>query len=832
MEPCGYADIDAVSPKKRKQFVNVYVLQASAINAVFAPRQRAQPANGEGYPAGSDPRRKSRMPKPMQIRQGFADVVKGRLAGHGKQIVGTARYVSFSRLKTNRLTGRNPLSCRLNPNYRGSLSRFMKIKSMRIWFIAAITGLLAYVGSHALRSQADLDREKLILHAIVELLNQQHFRLVNLDDAFSHKVFHLYLDRIDGMKRFLTQADLDQLDNFQDSLDDHIRQKDLRFFDLSARLIEAGIAKPRAWYPEILDKPFDFTRLDSIETDGEKRHWARNDNELRTFWVDYLQYETLVRLAGKIKNQDALTEAPAGGRKSIAEFEAEARQEVRKVFDDWYDRMDKTRRSDRYETFLNSITNVFDPHTGYFNPKEKEDFDINMSGRLEGIGARLQMDGDFTKVISIVPGGPAWKQKELEVDDKIFKVRQEAETESVDVTGWRVDEVVTLIRGPKGTRVTLTVRKKDGAVKEITIERDEVILDESFAKSALLELNGEIGNIGYISLPKFYADFENPNGRSCAQDVEAEVRKLMAAEVKGIVLDLRNNSGGSLNDVVKMAGLFIDEGPVVQVKSRDGEPYALRDRQKGVVYAGPLVVMINEQSASASEIMAAAMQDYGRAIIVGSASTYGKGTVQRFLELDKAVTGYDQFKPLGDLKITMQKFYRINGGSTQLRGVTSDIILPDSYQYVATGEREMEFPMEWTEVPPMEYSQDIVDLASLDKIRKRSADRVKDSPLFAKVLDYASQIKATEDESKLPLRLEAYQTLEKARSAESEAFKNAFGKIEKLTLRNIPADLPAIQADSSRIGRNEAWFESLQKDIYLEETLRIMKDLSAVHHKS
>jgi carboxyl-terminal processing protease len=703
---------------------------------------------------------------------------------------------------------------------------------MRIWFIAALTGLLAYAGVTMFKPQGDTDREKLIMQAIVQLLNKQHFKEVQLNDEFSHRVFDIYIDRLDGMKRFLTIGELDLLDDYRDSLDDHIIRSDLRFFELSYRLIDDAIGKTRKWYPEILGQPFDFTRPDSIETDGEKRSWARDDAELKSFWQDYLKYETLVRLADKLAEQEDAAEEPEGGKKSVAELEAEARKDVQEVFDDWYERMDKVRRSDRYEMYLNSITNVYDPHSDYFNPKEKEDFDISMSGRLEGIGARLQMDGDFTKVISIVPGGPAWKQKDLEVDDKIFKVRQETEAEPVDVTGWLVDEVVTLIRGPKGTKVSLTVRKKDGSVREITIERDEVILDEGFAKSAILELDGEIGNVGYISLPKFYADFENPNGRSCAEDVETEVRKLMSAEVKGIILDLRNNSGGSLNDVVKMSGLFIEEGPIVQVKSRQGEPYALRDRDKSVVYAGPLIVMVNEQSASASEILAAAMQDYGRAIIVGSSSTFGKGTVQRFLELDKAVTGYDQFKPLGDLKLTMQKFYRVDGGSTQLRGVTSDIILPDSYQFIPTGEREMEYPMEWTEVAPIEHRQDIVDLSNIDKIRERSEERVKASAQFAKVNEYALQIKENQEETVVPLQLDQYRALDKTRAAESEAFRKAFGQIDRLKMNNLAIDLPAIQADSSRLGRNEAWFETLKKDIYIEETLQIMKDLAAVHHKS
>ncbi len=704
---------------------------------------------------------------------------------------------------------------------------------MRIWMIAAVTGIMAYAGFVAFKGPDNNgDKEKLILKAVLTMMQQVHFKNPPLDDNFSHRLYDTYMDRLDGMKRFLIMEDLDLLDDYQDSLDDQIRNEDLKFFEISYKLINNSIEKTRKWYPELLSQPFDFTIKDSIETDGEKRSYAKDDAELKEFWRSYLKYETLTRLSDKIKEQETATEVPEGGKKSIAELEADARKDVLEVFDEWYERMDKVRRSDRFEMYVNSITNVYDPHSDYFNPKEKEDFDINMSGRLEGIGARLQMDGDFTKVVAIIPGGPAWKQKELEVDDKIFKVQQETETEPVDVTGWLVDEVVTLVRGPKGTKVSLTVRKTDGSVREITILRDEVILDEGFAKSAILELEGEVGNVGYITLPKFYADFENPNGRSCAEDVEIEVKKLMQANVKGIILDLRNNSGGSLNDVVQMTGLFIEDGPIVQVKGRDAAPYVLKDKDEKVVYTGPLVVMVNTQSASASEILAAAIQDYGRGVIVGSRSTFGKGTVQRFFDLDKTISGFDEFKPLGDVKITLQKFYRVNGGSTQLKGVTPDINLPDNQQYIDSGEKEMEYPMEWTEIAPVQFGQDIVDLHKMDQLKAKSDARIKASPQFSKVITNALRIKDIRNESVVPLQLDEFRALDIAREEESKEFKKSFGKIDKLKTENLAIDLQSIQVDSSKVGRNEAWLETMGKDIYLEETLLIMKDLMSFNHKS
>ena len=703
---------------------------------------------------------------------------------------------------------------------------------MRIWIIAALTGVLAYLGFAFYKQPENEDKEKIILQAVMALMNMYHFKEVVLDDNFSHKLYHTYIERLDGMKRFLTIQDLDLLDDFQDSLDNSLQDYNLRFFDLSYDRINKAVEKTRGWYPEILSHPFDFTIKESIETDGDKRSFAKDDAELKEFWRSYLKYETLTRLVDKLKDQETTTEEPEGGRKSMAELEEAAREDVKKDFDRWYVSLDKQRRSDRFEMYLNSITNVFDPHSDYFNAKEKEDFDINMSGRLEGIGARLQMDGDYTKVVLVIPGGPAWKQKELEVDDKIFKVQQENQVEPVDVTGWLVDEVVSLIRGPKGTKVTLTVRKTDGSVREITIVRDEVILDEGFAKSMILDLDGEVGNVGYIYLPKFYADFENPDGRSCAQDVQVEVEKLKKANVKGIILDLRNNSGGSLNDVVQMSGLFIKDGPIVQVKGRETAPTVLKDKDDNVVYTGPLIVMVNTQSASASEILAAALQDYGRAVIVGSRSTFGKGTVQRFYDLDKVIKDYDEYKPLGDVKLTLQKFYRINGGSTQLKGVIPDINLPDNQQYIDSGEKELEYPMEWTQIPPVDYSQDIVKLSSLDDLKRKSELRVKESQVFDKIEANAERIKEIRDETTVPLQLDEYRSLDMSRDEESKEFKKIFIPIEGLKPHNLAFDLPTIQADSSKIGRNQAFMESLEKDVYVEETMHIMKDLMGINHKS
>jgi carboxyl-terminal processing protease len=684
----------------------------------------------------------------------------------------------------------------------------------------------AFMGANIPVSQTgdgDGDKEKLIITYVMKLIQGYHFQPHTVNDAFSRQVFKTYMQRLDGGKRFLTMGEYDLMDDYEEEIDDAVLDPDLEFFDLSYELILEGVKKVKGMYPEILSRPFDFTVEEEIELDGDKLEYAKDDAELRQRWKVYLKYETLTRLANKLDEQET-EEDSEGGMKSLAELESEARADVEKMMNDWFQRLSEVRRSDRFEAYLNSVTSTFDPHTSYFNPKRKDDFDITMSQRLEGIGARLQRSGSYTKVTSIVPGGPAWKQGDLQVDDVIQAVTQDDE-EPVDINGMHIDDVVGMIRGDKGTNVTLTVKKVDGDMLDITINRDEVLLDQGLAQSVLIEKSGETGDLGYIKLPRFYADFENPDGRSCAEDVALELEKLKNQGVDGIILDLRSNGGGSLADVVEMSGLFIKEGPIVQVKSRGKDPYVHRDKDKEVRYSGPLIVMVNEYSASASEILAAAMQDYDRAIIVGSKSTFGKGTVQRFYDLDRLMRGNNDFKPLGQLKMTMQKFYRIDGGSTQLRGVVPDIVLPDSYSKIDIGEKELEHPMPWSEISKVEYSQDVVDLSSLSEIEKKSQSRVDANPIFQKIEDNADRVKRIRETSEYSLHLEDYQSAEKARDEETKKYRNMFEEIEGLVVTNLPDDMEFIQLDSSRISRNEAWMESIQKDVYIEECMSIMKDM-------
>lgn len=702
----------------------------------------------------------------------------------------------------------------------------MKLKSSLLLFsFVGIAGLVIFTGAlHPFQKpEPNPQKEAALMQALLQGLNRLHFQPKSIDDTFSKQVYNLYLKDIDNSKRFFTKADVEQLSKFELQLDDEANAGTFQFFDLSLQLFDQALPKTQNWYTEFLAKPMDFNKNELLEADGQKLDWAKDDTELRARWEKWMKFEVLSRIVEEEQKQDKADFK--GERKTFAQLEEEMRKKVLDTYEKRQKQMLKIDRTRRLEMYLNSITNVFDPHTGYFSPREKENFDIQMSGKLEGIGARLQSDGEKTTITEIVAGGPAWKEGTLQAKDVIMKVSQgDTDTDAVDIMGWDIDDVVSKIRGAKGSKVTLTVRKSDGMQKIITITRDVVIMEEGFAKSLLMH-NGETQDkVGYIYLPKFYADFTPQGVTSCAADVAKEVEKLKKENAKGIILDLRGNGGGSLRDVVQMSGLFIENGPIVQVKSRTKTPEIMSDTDSRVQWSGPLVVMVNGFSASASEILAAAMQDYGRAVIVGSTGTYGKGTVQRFVDLDNA-TGDDSVKPLGEMKLTIQKFYRITGKTTQLDGVTPDIVLPDFYNYIDIGERENDYPLASTIIDPVPFKQNAYRVSNLDKLKNDSEARVAADPTFKKVNDNAVRLRKQKDQSQYPLQIEKYRTWNKRQDQDAEQFENLFQPINGFDLENLAADLPLIQSDTSRIARNDDWLKDKKKDIQLYESYRIMQDM-------
>jgi carboxyl-terminal processing protease len=703
----------------------------------------------------------------------------------------------------------------------------MKLKTSVVFFsFIGIAGIAFLVSQfNPFREPATSpEKEAALMRAILQGVSRYHFQPKQIDDKFSGQVYDLYLKMVDSGKRFYSKSDIDQLKAFEKQLDDEANRGTFQFFDLSVSLIDKAAEKTQGWYREILAKPLDFSKNDIFEGDGKKLAWAKDDNELRARWEKQMKYEVLSRVTDELDKQ----EKPdfKGEKKTFAQLEEEQREKVLDTYDKWFKRLQKSDRTRRLEIYLNAFTNVLDPHSGYFSPNEKENFDIQMSGKLEGIGARLQSDGEKTSVTEIVPGGPAWKQGILQPKDVILKVSQGAtDTESLDVMGWDIDDVVSKIRGPKGTKVTLTIQKADGSEKVITIVRDVVIMEEGFAKSLILSADeGKQDKVGYIFLPKFYADFTPQGATSCYEDVKKEIEKLKKESVKGVILDLRGNGGGSLRDVVQMSGLFIEEGPIVQVKDKIRRPEIMTDNDPRVQWGGALIVMVNAYSASASEILAAAMQDYGRAVIVGSSNTYGKGTVQRFHYLDDS-TPDESVKPLGAMKLTVQKFYRITGKTTQLDGVKPDIVLPDFYNLLELGERENDYPLESTTIAAVQFDQNAYHIPDIGKLKAASEARVDDDPTFKKVNENAVRLRKVKDQTQLPLQTDKFREWKKRQDEEADRYDNLFKPIEDFNLTNLAADLPQIQSDTSRQARNDSWLKDKQKDIQLYEAFRIMQDM-------
>ena len=687
------------------------------------------------------------------------------------------------------------------------------------------------------------EREAMILTGVMKFMDQVHYNPKMINDELSVVIFDEYIEALDSRKRFLTQEEVDELAKFRDKIDDQIKIKTFEMFEMSNELIEKGIQRGQRIYASIDVSALNLTSNDKVNLDYENRERPKNEKALKKYWEQLITYDIISKVETKIDKQvkklqammlvpPAIDTAAEDSEKELYveknrdELVAEAIEDHTKNYKKWFRRLNKQRRSDRFEQYLNAVTHQSDPHTTYFNPKKRDDFNINMGGKLEGIGARLQADDDFIKIVSIVPGGPIWKTKKAEADDLIIAIQQEGEDEVLNLYGMRLDDVVSKIRGKKGTVITLTIRKKDGSEILLAIERDEVITEETLAKSLIIDKVGSIENIGYIKLPKFYSSFEKKGGNSCAKDVASEIEKLKTVNVNGIILDLRNNTGGSLNDVVEMSGLFIKEGPIVQVKPRTRDAYVHLDKNPDVLYDGPLIILVNKYSASASEIIAAAMQDYKRAVIVGSTSTYGKGTVQRFYDLDRAFKGAEDYKPLGSLKMTTQKFFRVNGGSTQLIGVTPDIVLPDNYQYMDVGEKEYDHAMKWTEIDPVEYSQDVALLDHIDEVAATSKKRVDKNDKFTKVLANAERIKKYRDNSTYSLNIDQFIEEMDQREEDSEQYKDLYDTdIASLKISNLEVDMDNINFDESKQARNQDWLDGMKKDFYLEEALSIMKDM-------
>ena len=661
-----------------------------------------------------------------------------------------------------------------------------------------------------------------ILKLVGSMLVQAHFSPQDIDDAFSKKIFTKYLDDLDPEKNMFLESDITSLQkSYGTKIDDEIKGAPVEFFLAAGKVFNARMEEASAVCNEILSSPFDFTIDEEVLLDGDKLDYAGSAKEIKERWRKKIKYLTLERYSDLLDSREKNKGKEGFVAKTDAELEKDAREKVKKITDRLFERFRlKFNDDDKFNVFVNAITNTMDPHTEFFPPVDKRYFDEEMSGRFFGIGAQLQYDDGNIKISSIVAGTPAWKSGELKPGDIIQKVAQGKE-EPVDLTGYLVTDAVKLIRGKKGTEVNLTVKKADGSLKVVSLVRDEIIQDETFARSAVVKSGNS--RIGYIFLPEFYADFENANGNRSYIDVQKEVIKLKEQSVDGIVIDLRNNGGGSLYDVVQMAGLFIEDGPIVQVKDRENKPSILRDKDKSVLYSGPLAVMVNEFSASASEIFAAAIQDYGRGVIIGSTSTYGKGTVQRNIGLDPE-TGFSMSNSdLGTVKLTLQKFYRINGGSTQLRGVSSDIVLPDQLENLKVREKDNPDALPWDEINKSPYSAWNAGY-DLKVIQQLGNHRLENDPAF-KLIKENTEWLAKQNNKQYSLELDKYrkeQKLIRATFAQNDALMKLKNDINVTAL---PGETNRWADDKAKQERFNQWLKNLRKDIYLDQAVKVVDDI-------
>lgn len=694
-------------------------------------------------------------------------------------------------------------------------------------------------------------KDKLLIDLITYVLERGHYDAKTIDDAFSKEVYKDYLGAIDPLKRFFYEEDIKEFAAFEDQIDDQIKGKELTFFDLTHQRLETRMKEVREIYKEILAEPFDFTENEEINTNYDEIGYASSREELKERWRKQLKFSTLSTFydmkqeqAGVDVSSEGYSDDNLDGTlqedneqkekafaqakkpediKTDAELEKEAREATLTAMDEYFDFSSELERKDYFSVYINAIVEEFDPHTFYFAPQDKDRFDIAMSGKLEGIGARLQKKSDNITIMEVISGGPAWLSDQLGEGDVILKVKQENEENPVSIVGMRLDDAVNLIKGPKDSKVTLTVKKKVlGNIEDVTITRDVVELEETYAKSA--KVNKEGRTFGLINLPKFYFNMENYNERNAASDVKQEIIRLKKEGIEGLVLDLRNNGGGSLKTVVDIAGLFIEKGPIVQVKSKTEGQEILEDKDPSILWDGPLVILVNELSASASEILAAAMQDYKRAIIIGSDQTYGKGTVQNVIDLNATVRS-NEHGDLGALKLTTQKFYRVNGGSTQLEGVKSDVVVPDRYSFIDIGEKDYGNPLPWDQIKPAKYT--IWDgYIDYEEVINKSKARMASSEQISLISENAQWVRTQRDEETYSLNYDAYNEHRNARSEEAKKF-NAISKYtSNLTYESLPYEQALYESDTVLKEKRVRWHKNLTSDIYVEEAINVLGDIN------
>ena len=677
--------------------------------------------------------------------------------------------------------------------------------------IVAIVAIILFGFSFSEDKFSDPNKEKLLIEVVKYVVEKGHYSTLNINDDISEKIYNTYLEQLDAQKRFFLQSDIRQFEKYKFKLDDQLKDQDLTFFNLVYETSRKRINEVKNYYEEIMSNSFDFSSNEDINLDFENKSYARNSNEIKNRWRKQLKYSTLDIISLKLGD-------------SIKVIDNKTRNEsmtlIKKNTDDFFDYVEEMDRDDWFANYINAFLNQLDPHTVYFNPEDKDRFDTNISGKFDGIGARLQKTEGTVKIVDIIVGGPIWKDKLLDVGDIILKVAQENQ-DPVNIIGMKLDDAIKLIKGPADSFVTLTVKKISGEIKDVLIKRGVVELEELYAKSTLINKGDK--NYGYISLPKFYIDFSDRKSRNSANDVKNEIIKLKNNGISGLILDLRNNGGGALQTVVDMTGLFIERGPIVQVKSTGNRKQILYDKDPQVVWDGPLVILMNKMSASASEILAGALQDYNRAVIIGNEKSFGKGTVQNVIDLNRFISNssYD----LGALKITTDKFYRINGESVQLEGVKSDIVIPDSYKYIFNGEKDEKNPLQWDKITPANFDK-WAKRDYLNKISSENQSRIDNDDYYSLINDRAQWLKDQQSKKTISLNFNSYNSFLTKQREKNKRFESLNKYENTLNFKLLKTEKQYIMSNKELLSSRNRWHRNLTKDLYLEEGVKALEMLS------
>ena len=694
------------------------------------------------------------------------------------------------------------------------------------FIVSGVISLFIYFEvSNTSFSSNESNKDKLLLDLVSYVLDKLHYDPQIINDDFSAKVYDNFIDAIDSQKRFLLKSDLKLFSEYKYLIDDQINSSDITFFNLVYETLNKRIDEVENFYQEVLEVPFNFNTNEEINLDYDVLSFAENVNELKTLWRKRLKLSVLDGFASKKETNEKENEEGTKELKSDQEIELESRESIIENLEDFFQFNSELERFDWFSIYLNSIVTQFDPHTSYLAPEAKEVFDQNISGKFQGIGARLLKRNQQVEISEVIIGGPVWRDNLLNVGDIILAVAQSKDEEPTEISLMKLSDATELIKGEKGTNVYLTIKRVEGGIEEVEITRDIVELEETYAKSSIIK--DDFNTFGLINLPRFYVDFDDYGERNAASDIKKEILSLKEKEINGLILDLRNNGGGSLKTVVDITGFFIEKGPVVQVKSIGGRKDILKDNDPSILWDGPLVILVNEFSASASEILAAALQDYNRAIILGGKQTYGKGTVQNIVDLNNVISG-NTFGDLGSLKITTDKFYRVNGGSTQLEGVKSDLIFPNRYSYIDIWEKDLNNPLNWDKIDPARYDNSS-KIFNFSQAITNSKNRISQNAYFSLIDKHALWIKSQQEDKTISLEYSSYK----------EDIENSKSQNEKLKLIDdfsspfiFEWNETAVNIDSTYNDdikeKRDRWIKSLQKDIYVDEAMNLLKDLSSI----